>query len=460
MSRRQDQHLPAGAYVWGPGDSGVDELLCQIDPYAEESHAADGGGGGGRKGKPWFILTDAQGDVVSIVNGGGALGLNNQPSAASVAGQWTYSPYGEVLTYDALAAGGVHPAVVFGHKTLAVDRLDAPTLTWENESEPGAGDGSLFETQRLVPDGRLIAYARNRTLDTKRGRSLQGDPNCTGLAVLPSASLHGSIWFVGPQEAAIATRMGDGLSLFAHARGNPIDYADPLGLFTMGELGMTMGVQGLIGGILNGAITKSWSGALVGAAGGALSGGLGASVSAIGYLGKFAGVAGNLSGGTLLGGTLSYSRGNSLSYSAMEGLATGLLGGAVAGIADRFMTAAFSPATISQSVAAYLSRSGGRLGGSIVRLMNHNIASELENGGYQIIGGAGRAAEEWIAGPGGGKLGGTFVDITAKCGSKTLRIQTIDTLGDGITPTAREMAAAARIRAAFPGDELRLIPKR
>ncbi len=218
-------------YVWGPGDNGVDELLCQIDPYAEESHAADGGGGGGPQGKPWFILTDAQGDVVSIVNGGGALGLNNQPSAASVAGQWTYSPYGEVLTYDALAAGGVHPAVVFGHKTLAVDRLDAPTLTWENESEPGAGDGSLFETQRLVPDGRLIAYARNRTLDTSRGRWLQNDPNASGLLVLSTIGYHGQSSSPGDLALSGQSRFADGLSLYGYTVSNPIVKSDPIGLF-------------------------------------------------------------------------------------------------------------------------------------------------------------------------------------------------------------------------------------
>jgi hypothetical protein len=58
------------------------------------------------------------------------------------------------------------------------------------------------------------------------------------------------------------------------------------------------------------------------------------------------------------------------------------------------------------------------------------------------------------------RAGGTFVDITGRAADgRTVRIQTIDTLPDGITPTAREAAAAARIRAVFPRDELRLIPK-
>ncbi len=168
--------------------------------------------------------------MVSIVNGGGALGLNNQPSAASVAGQWTYSPYGEVLTYDALAAGGVHPAVVFGHKTLAVDRLDAPTLTWENESEPGAGDGSLFETQRLVPDGRLIAYARNRTLDIKRGRPLQNDPNAAG-SPLSSGGFQGSSVSTQVPVVSLTQRTMDGTNLYSYLLSSPAIGRDPMGTY-------------------------------------------------------------------------------------------------------------------------------------------------------------------------------------------------------------------------------------
>jgi filamentous hemagglutinin len=52
------------------------------------------------------------------------------------------------------------------------------------------------------------------------------------------------------------------------------------------------------------------------------------------------------------------------------------------------------------------------------------------------------------------------VDITATNGTSTVRIQTIDTLADGVTPTAAEAAAAARIEAAFPKDELILVPKK
>jgi filamentous hemagglutinin len=89
------------------------------------------------------------------------------------------------------------------------------------------------------------------------------------------------------------------------------------------------------------------------------------------------------------------------------------------------------------------------------------IAAELEAQGYKIIYGAGWC-EEYIPGGGPGTQGGTFVDITAvdPVTGKILRVQTVDTLADGVTPTPREQEAAARIRQAYPNDELILIPKR
>ena len=110
-------------------------------------------------------------------------------------------------------------------------------------------------------------------------------------------------------------------------------------------------------------------------------------------------------------------------------------------------------------ISGYLNGSGGRWGGSATRALNDPVATGLENQGYTIIGGAGRASEEWIPGPGGGTLGGTFVDITAINGISTVRVQTITTLANGVTPTPAEAAAAARIQAAFPNDVLTLVPK-
>jgi filamentous hemagglutinin len=85
----------------------------------------------------------------------------------------------------------------------------------------------------------------------------------------------------------------------------------------------------------------------------------------------------------------------------------------------------------------------------------------LKLGGYKITYGAGEP-EEYLPGDGPGVKGGTYVDITAvnKITGETVRVQTVDTLADGVTPTPREQEAAARIRQARPNDELILIPKR
>ena len=103
--------------------------------------------------------------------------------------------------------------------------------------------------------------------------------------------------------------------------------------------------------------------------------------------------------------------------------------------------------------------SGGRWGSNQTRLLNDSIATSYKGPGVRFQG-AGRGPEEWIRGPLGGTKGGTWVDITVRYpDGRTIRIQTVSTLADGFTLTPAEEAAAARIRAAFPNDELRLIPK-
>ncbi len=114
----------------------------------------------------------------------------------------------------------------------------------------------------------------------------------------------------------------------------------------------------------------------------------------------------------------------------------------------------------SSTLQDYLSGSGGRWGGSDTRSLNDAIATYFEDQGQEVVNGAGRESEQWIPGPNGGTKGGTWVDITLKApdGSVT-RIQTISTLSDGVTPTANEAAAAARIQTQFPNDTLILIAK-
>ena len=68
--------------------------------------------------------------------------------------------------------------------------------------------------------------------------------------------------------------------------------------------------------------------------------------------------------------------------------------------------------------------------------------------------------ERYLPGPGGGQKGNNYADITATKNGITLRINTIDTLSDGVTPTRREAAAAALIRSKIgSSDPFLLIPK-
>jgi hypothetical protein len=106
---------------------------------------------------------------------------------------------------------------------------------------------------------------------------------------------------------------------------------------------------------------------------------------------------------------------------------------------------------------------GGRLGNAATRAQNAKIAKDLEEKeGLDVIHGDDAGKEEYIKGKGPGTTGGTFVDITAEDPNtgRTVRVQTVDTLADGETPTSREQDAIRRILQACPNDELRIIPKR
>lgn len=100
----------------------------------------------------------------------------------------------------------------------------------------------------------------------------------------------------------------------------------------------------------------------------------------------------------------------------------------------------------------------GRLGNESTRTQNSEIADYLESQGYTIIGGGGKGPEEYLPGPNGGTKGGNYIDITAQKGDKIIRINTVDTLADGKTPTPREQSAADSINSKT-GEIIILIPK-
>ncbi|MGA2497790.1 MAG: hypothetical protein ABSH20_08620 [Tepidisphaeraceae bacterium] len=89
--------------------------------------------------------------------------------------------------------------------------------------------------------------------------------------------------------------------------------------------------------------------------------------------------------------------------------------------------AAGNSAISSAAIERYLAGNGGRLGGSDTRQPNNAIVEYLEAHGADptSIRGVGRSGEEWIPGPGGSTLGGTFVDIKAVINGTTIRVQTV-----------------------------------
>ncbi|MGZ2749720.1 two-partner secretion domain-containing protein [Burkholderia stagnalis] len=117
---------------------------------------------------------------------------------------------------------------------------------------------------------------------------------------------------------------------------------------------------------------------------------------------------------------------------------------------------------ISSFTQRYLSESGGRWGTSATRQLNYDVGQKLDDYGYHVTQGGGIRSEEYLGGTGPGTKGGTFVDLTAEpingIGPK-VRVQTVTTQSDGVTPTPSEAAAAARIQAYAPNDKLILIPK-
>lgn len=108
----------------------------------------------------------------------------------------------------------------------------------------------------------------------------------------------------------------------------------------------------------------------------------------------------------------------------------------------------------------------GRLGNANTQAQNASIAKTLENRGWTVTN-IGRK-EEYIPGASGGTKGSVWIDITAKktvWGTpRTLRVQTIDTMPNKMTPTLREADNAARgrelLRSRGDNPHIILIPKR
>jgi hypothetical protein len=184
----------AREYVHSPGY--VDEFICEIDT-------------GGTTDTFWWVLQDANYDVVALVSDGSA---GASTTRGEVARQYAWSPYGELLRADIYDTSA--PMSRLGHQGLFHDRLDANIL-----AEP------------MVAFSDQLIQNRNRTLSPRLARFLQSDPNGTGTSVIDQLSMLGT---VAPQQGAGPDgeqMFGDGGSLFLYAGARPTVERDPTGLF-------------------------------------------------------------------------------------------------------------------------------------------------------------------------------------------------------------------------------------
>ena len=249
------------------------------------------------------------------------------------------------------------------------------------------------------------------------------------------------------------------LHKYLYAKNNPANRTDPSGNFSISESLSAVGING----ILNTIATLSIKGALYGAAfgaadayfrgddilEGAAEGGLIGAVlgplSRIRFIGT-ALVTLGLAGGVV--GTLSAIEQNNIPLAIFRATV------AYAGWRT-FITPTPEPFVFPNTPPS----TNGRLGSPETRQLNSTIADLLRARGWTITGGGGVAPEEYLPPLNGGRKGANYLDVTATKNGQTIRINTVSTNADGITPTKSEAAAAALISAKKPDDPLILIPK-
>lgn len=206
-------------YVYGPGNGpgGVDEIIAFYD--------------GTNRAEAYFVLQDASGDVVALVDDNGPARSIQVPAGTvvvptpRVVAQWTYDAYGQVLSADYLRP---HPTMMAGHKGLFVERLDRP-LHWQT------GMAAVDVHPRLVPFAHLLYQNRNRAYAPKLGRFMQSDPNGTGLVALDAIAYHGTTINPHAVAADLQTLHTDGANLYQYVRSNPLTRSDPTGLYSLQE---------------------------------------------------------------------------------------------------------------------------------------------------------------------------------------------------------------------------------
>ncbi|MBL8762575.1 MAG: hypothetical protein JNL50_14870 [Phycisphaerae bacterium] len=192
-------------YVWAPPPSGyVDECVAQID----------------RTNAVRYVIQDASYDVAALVTP--QTGTQASPQPSRVIAQYTWDPYGQVLTAEYAGLASTYNKL--GHHGLFADRLDA------NYQSATLLAGFVSSTH--LP-ARIVYNVRNRTYEPSTQRWLQRDPNATGQVVLGSVASHGQA-ATTPSGAVSAVELaslyGDGMSLYEYLGSEPVSRRDALGL--------------------------------------------------------------------------------------------------------------------------------------------------------------------------------------------------------------------------------------
>jgi YD repeat-containing protein len=301
-------------YVWGPGGSApLDELIAQFDRAHDVVYA----------------IHDIGGDLVSVIN-------RNSSGKGRVCAQYTYDPYGAVLTADHPVQ---HAYLRIGHKGLFYDG-------W---NEPLTNSILLEERQVLRPNNADGVYhVRNRAFNPALGIWMQEDPNSSGEVLLDDIAFHGSRFLPYVPNPDLRARLAQSLSLFEYVGGNPPARIDPFGLaeYTLGGVIKAGGWGAAIGGTSNAVVTGVYKGgstkdiavsfgkgALAGAVGGAIGYGFGAAAAWAEWEGFGVMVGGSFFGGAGSGATSGLLNGRSgkevledAGWGAALGLFSGLAG--------------------------------------------------------------------------------------------------------------------------------------